>query len=785
METEWRNTTTNWRRLTAMLSRPVRTAETVRAYSAMSRQEKGRIKDIGGFVGGEIRDGRRKAGNIVSRSIITLDIDFGGTDTPDIVAGALDGLAWCLYSTHSHTPEHPRYRVVLPLDRPVTAEEYVPIARRVAERMGIGLFDPTTYEPHRLMYWPSCSSDGEFVFRRGVGKPVSAGEVLGTFADWRNAAEWPCGPMERPETSRGRKQEDPTEKRGTVGVFCRAYTITEAIDTFIPGVYTPTSHPDRYTYSGGTSAGGAVVYEDKWLYSHHGTDPASGRLCNAFDLVRIHRFGNWDEICPPDTPANRLPSFIAMEAFAEAEPKVQALIAREKAAELTEDFGGIDTDGDGGKWTEQLQYSRGRAHDLLPSPHNFRLILENDPELRGMTGRDLFRSRDAVLRNLPWRKAEASPWWGNTDDSGLSDFVSRKYRLSGREALAGALDLVTSMHSFHPVRDWLSGLVWDGRPRLDTMLCTYLGAEDTPLVRAMTRKHFTAAVARVMTPGCKYDHVLTLIGPEGIGKSTQIRTMGRDWYDDSVTSIDGKEGMDQLRGKWLIEMGELTNYKKSTSEAYKAFLSKQEDVYRPAYARKAEVYPRQCVFFATTNETAFLKGDTGNRRFWTVDCGLKPPEMSVWDDLPRESEQIWAEALTRFRQGEPLYLSSELEAEARRGQEEHNEVYADERTGRIQDFISQPIPEDWNSYSLQQRLDYWKTGQELWRSADARLVPRKTVCAVELLAECFGERLDDRTRYRTKEINQILKSLSNCKYEGQKRVPIYGVQRIWSCNNRA
>ena len=750
---------------------------------SMSRQEKGRIKDVGGFVGGKVKDGRRKAGNIESRSLVTLDIDFGTADTPDTVRKALDGYAWCLYSTHSHTPEHPRYRIVVPLDGPASAEEYVPIARRIAERIGLGLFDPTSYEPHRLMYWPSCPSDGTFVFKSGKGAPLPVRKILQTYADWRNVAEWPVADSERPHAASGRKQEEPTAKAGVIGTFCRAYTVSEALEAFLPETYIPTDSPDRYTYAGGSTAGGAVVYEDKWLYSHHGTDPASGRLCNAFDLVRIHRFGDRDKGIAPDTPVNRLPSFTAMTAFAEDDPKIHALTAKEKAEELTEEFGGIGTGDDGGAWTERLQYARSRSHDLLPSPHNFRLILENDPDLKGMTGRDMFHGRDAVLRDLPWRKASASQWWGNTDDSGLIDFMSRKYRLSGKDALMGALDLVSSSRQFHPVRDWLESLAWDGKPRLDTLLHDYLGAEDTPLSRAMTRKHFTAAVARVMSPGCKYDHVLTLIGLEGIGKSTLIRVMGHGWYDDSLTSIEGKEGMDQLRGKWLLEMGELTNYKKSTSEAYKAFLSKQEDSYRPAYARKTEVYPRQCVFFATTNETAFLKGNTGNRRFWTIDCGIHRPELSVWDDLPDEADQVWAEAVERFRQKEPLFLPKDLEAEARAGQEEHNEVSADERTGRIMEFISQPLPEDWDSFTLQQRLDYWKSGQDMRLYGNGGFRPRKTVCAVELLAECFGEKLDERTRYRTKEINQILKRLSICKENGIKRMPIYGVQRIYSCNN--
>ena len=376
-------------------------------------------------------------------------------------------------------------------------------------------------------------------------------------------------------------------------------------------------------------------------------------------------------------------------------------------------------------------------------------------------------------------RSEADPFWNNSDDNGLIDYVSRVYQLTGKQALLDANDLAMSQCAFHPVREWLDTLEWDGVERLDTMLIDYLGAEDNALTRAMTRKHFTAAVARVMRPGCKYDYILTLIGPQGIGKSTLVKIMGGDWFDDSLTSIEGKEGMEQIRGKWLIEFGELTNYKKSTSEAYKAFISKQEDSYRPAYGRKVEVYPRQCVFFATTNEPAFLKGDTGNRRFWTVETDVDLPKKDVWDDLDNERDQLWAEAVYRFRQGEKLYLPRELEKVAQRRQDDHNEVAADERTGIIEAFIRREIPENWDDLSVTQRRGYFQNGNSQDIITLVPLQRRKTITAVEVLAECFGQPIDERTRYRTKEINQILRGFGWLREIGRKRDTVYGQQRTF------
>ena len=778
-ETKWKTRSLRWDELVQRLTTVKRTGETVEAYKAMTREQRGAVKDIGGFVGGTLKGDRRKASEVLTRSLITLDIDYGTPAVPDIVADMLCGTAWCLYSTHSHTPQTPRYRLVIPLSREVSADEYTPIALRIADDIGITLFDQSTYEPSRLMYWPSASKDGEFIGLAGDGEPADADAILDSFNDWRNVAEWPVDPRGTQPTAKGVKQEDPRLKTGIIGAFCRSYSITEAMDTFLPDVYEPTTHPDRWTFAGGSTYGGVVIYEDTWAYSHHGTDPCGGKLCNAFDLVRLHLYGGLDEKTDPETtPVNKLPSFVEMERMARGDKKVTGLRAKERMKELNEDFAQIpdhvDTD-----WMQDLQMDEKRKH-FLPSPYNFGLIVRNDPNLRDKVRRDAFRGRDCVCDDLPWRKAtDADPFWNNSDDNGLIDYVSKVYQLTGKQALLDANDLAMSQSTFHPVREWLESLEWDGIERLDTMLCDYLGAEDNPLTRAMTRKHFTAAVARVMRPGCKYDYILTLIGPQGIGKSTLVKIMGGDWFDDSLTSIEGKEGMEQIRGKWLIEFGELTNYKKSTSEAYKAFISKQEDSYRPAYGRKVEVYPRQCVFFATTNEPAFLKGDTGNRRFWTVECDRADILKDVWDELPEEREQLWAEALHYYRQGERLYLPHELEKAAQQRQDDHNEVAADERIGVIEAFIRRPIPENWEDMTAKQRRDYFTFGTAGEITALMETMPRKTITAVEVLAECFGQTIDERTRYRTKEINQILRGFHWLRPIGLKYDRVYGRQRTF------
>ena len=785
LETSWKERRVSWAWLRDRLGRVLRTRETAARYAQMGKAAKGAAKDHGGFVGGALQGGTRKSSTVLSRSLLTLDIDYARPDTLGVISDTLAGTAWCVYSTHSSTAQAPRYRLVVPLSRDVTPEEYVAVGRRVAGDVGIDIFDDSTYEPARLMYWPSAPSDGPFVFRYAEGDPLDVTAELERYTDWRDTSEWPVSArVQRLAGPSGRKMEDPALKGGLIGAFCRAYTLSDAIDAFLPDVYVPAGN-GRYTYTGGSTAGGLVVYDDKWAFSHHGTDPAGGREVNAFDLVRLHRYGALDGKADPDTPVNRLPSFKAMSDFVSQDPKVKGLTAREKVRELAGDFGALldEEDEDDKDWTAKLQMDRKRQN-ILPSPYNFELICRHDPRLAGSTRRDLFVGRDRLLKDLPWMPVtQEHRNWGDVDDKGLVNYISEVYSLQGKQAICDAHDLVMSQSSFHPVRDYLDGLRWDGTPRLDTLLCDYLGAPDDELTRTMTRKHFVAAVARVMSPGCKYDYVLTLIGSEGLGKSALIRTMagGDAWFSDSIVSIEGKEAMEQLRGKWLIEMGELTNYKKSTSEAYKAFLSKQEDSYRPAYAHKTEVFPRQCVFFATTNERSFLKGDTGNRRFWVVECGEDLAVKSWAVDLPRERDQIWAEAVERWKEGEKLFLVGEMQLAATRRQEEHNEVATDERVGLIEAFLREELPMNWDKLTRDQRQEWFRHNASV--DPNEPRVRRETVCAVEVLVECLGQKTDEKTRYRTKEINQILRRMPGLEYIGRTRDKVYGLQHRYRIND--
>ena len=196
--------------------------------------------------------------------------------------GLIYSCAAVLYSTHKHEPDAPRYRLIIPLDRPVMSDEYQAIARKIAGLLGIENFDPTTFQPERLMYWPSTSKDGEYMFQEQDGKFLCADTVLNSYRDWRDSSEWPVSAKVDKIIQRGMaKQGDPLEKNGIVGAFCRSYTISEVIDEYLPKIYESCTVDGRFTYKEGSTAAGLVVYDDKYAYSHHGTDPISGKLCNA------------------------------------------------------------------------------------------------------------------------------------------------------------------------------------------------------------------------------------------------------------------------------------------------------------------------------------------------------------------------------------------------------------------------------------------------------------------------------------------------------------------------
>ena len=771
---KWRNRHWQWSELLQRCSETQRTSETAAEYAKMSREEQSNVKDVGGFVGGYLSGGVRKNTNVLYRSVATLDIDYGTLNVWEDFQMAF-GFAAMIYSTHKHSEKTPRYRLVFPLSRQVSPAEYEPLCRKIAAEIGIDLFDDTTYELPRLFYWPSTSKDAEYVFEYQDGPACNVDQILAQYVDYRDVSAWPVSSREGDVIAHEiTKAGDPTEKPGLIGAFCRAYSIEDVIERFLSDYYEPTGADGRYTYKLGSVAGGLVCYEGKFAFSHHETDPASRQLCNAFDLCRIHLYGAKDEGSRA-LDITRKPSYLAMTDFARQDRNVKLILSRDKQQAAADDFAGVELPEDySDEWKADLEYSK--SGKLQCTIGNIILILENDPALRGHIVHDLFAGYDGVVGGLPWNKNATQ--WTDTDDANLRVWLEKNYDITGKEKIADALTAVLTRHSYHPIRDYLNGLTWDGTPRLERLIIDYIGAEDTELNRVMTRKHFTAAVTRVFKPGCKYDYCLVMTGPEGAGKSTLLNKMGGQWFNDSITTTEGKEGMDQLRRAWIIEMGELASIKRSDVESIKAYLSKRVDIYRAAYARRTAEHPRQCIFCGTTNEALFLKGDNGNRRFWIIAVDPTLRKYIAWQDaIDRDRDQLWAEAVHYYKQGEKLYLDDRLEAQAKQRQAEYNDDHDDPLADMLLNFLDAKLPADWETYDLSRRRAWWRDPDPL--NADGTET-RTRVSAVEFICERMGRDMADKEfKYLARKISNLIKALPNWeKVSTTKHCQnLYGIQR--------
>ena len=781
----WKSDKMTWSALVSKLAEPTVTNETAAEYAKMSKADQGQKKDVGGFVGGYIPgngrrirgagNGRRIRGAVKERYLITLDADNPGEDFIVDLDMELGGMEYVLYSTHSHTADNPRYRVIIPVDRPMTPDEYQAVSRRIADNIGIEFFDPSTHQAERLMYWPSHPKDVEYVYQRGEGNLVSVDQCLSTYRDWRDTSLWPTSEKESQiRLDAAKKQGNPLEKKGLLGAFCRCYSITEALEKFLPGVYEPTQVEGRYTYTEGSSVGGLVIYDnDTFAYSNHATDPISGKLVNAFDLVRIHLFGVKDIGEDPATVVTKLPSYKAMIDFVNEDGAAPILLDKERMAEM--DFEDITDDDEG----LSAKLKRDRKGNPESDVFNCLAVLKHDPTLKGKIRLDEFAHRLVVTDDLPWRGKDETPYWTDTDDACLRNYFATKYLIKGKGIIDDALQEVTQDNKFHPVRQYLTGLTWDGECRVDTLFIDYIGAEDTDYIRAVTRKWMCGAIARVMEPGVKFDTAIVLYGAQGLGKSLILERLGRKWFNNSLVDIKTKDALEQIQGSWINELAELAPTYKNDNEIVKAFISRTSDRFRSPYGRRTEEYPRQCVFAGSTNNLMFLKDRTGNRRFWPITGDKDRKIKNAWDLSKDEIDQLWAEAFTYWAEGEPLVLEGELEEEALRIQLSHTE--GGELVGLIEEYLEMELSEDWESKDIHDRREYIRNyGDDDYCGS----VQRERVCALEIWCEVMEGDRKNLQNAKAREIIDILQSIKGwspySKSVGKMRFgKLYGVQRAF------
>ena len=766
----WEQKEVTWDELVKRLTKTTRTKESFDDYMKMSKDDQGQIKaSKGGFVGGALIDGLRRRNHVACHSLITLDLD-------ECPPGILDDLELLcpyqtiVYSTHKHSEKFPRLRLVMPLSKEVSEEEYEPLARKVASKCGVNMtcFDRTTYEATRLMYFPTTSKDGQFIGLVIPGKIVDVDEELSSYKDWHNVDEWPRSEKEtsirRSEVS---KIGDPRNKNNIIGQFCSVFTIDDVIEKFLSDVYEPGTIPDRYTFIGGSTSNGARVYQNgTFLFSDHQTDPVHGQGCaNAFDLVRIHKFGHLDVDLPEGTKAGDYPSYRACKKWAESLPELNDIVneARNKriAEKARKDFSDF-VEGDD-SWMEALQ-RHPENHKILETYDNYFIILNNDPRLKGLVGINQFSTYPEVLHKAPWKRADDSnKAWTDNDDAQLFGYINKYYGLKNNLFLSKAMEGWMSENAFDPVKEFIESEKWDGLSRVESYFIDYLGADDNLYVRTVTRKMFVAAVSRIYQPGCKFDYLVTLVGKQGIGKSLACRNLAGEngqYFSDSISgaaNLNAKEVYESLRGQWIVEWGELAALKKGEREQVKLFLSKQTDTYRGAYLRRTTAYPRRCIFIGTTNDDTFLNDATGARRFLIVDChghGKK----NAWDITEAEVRQLWAEAKVMYDKGENIMDLSDVARMALEQQEAHTEenIYI----GQLEDFLETPIPADWQKKSIGERQQFYRSTHDFVISEGGEgMVKRDIACAQEFWVEYLGNPRGTSDNIKSRIINDAFNRL--------------------------
>lgn len=693
--------------------------------------------------------------SIVRRGALTLDIDHPGVGFSDIVDQTLLWAA-VLHTTYSSTPEHPRYRLIIPLDRTVAPDEYYAAAGAVMQALGEENFDPGSVQAERYMFKPASADPEDFWFTVIPGNPAPVDKLLASFKQDLSSI-----PVPKPSKAK----RDPFAIEGTVGAFNRAY---EDFDHLIQVYELPyeESGLDRWKLAGASAAAGMGKVTDGLVFSHHANDPAYGQTCTAFDLVRLHLYGDLDEDLEPGIPVNRRPSYKEMLERATRDSNVvRELVGSDFDEELDSTEESIKKK----NWRLdfKLEARTGKPEDDI---RNWDLISNNDPVFDALYYNELSLSIE-VDEDLPWRKLRpGQETFSNGDRSSLALYIERQYHIRpGRGYLDDLINDRAYRRRVNPVRDYLESLSWDGTKRVETCLP---GVVATAYTKLVARKCMTAAVARMMEPGIKWDHMLVIYGLEGLGKSHWIDKMAKG-YSSKLGRIGDKDTLITMQRSWIMTSDEGHTMKKADFDAQKEFITGTADIFRMPYEREAQVHKRHCVIWGTTNDDVFLKRQEGNRRFLVVRSEGKVDFNLLTDEY---IDQVWAEAMHYYREGEQLWLEEDEDTLARTEREEFTEE--DALHGIIQHYVDTLVPEHWDSMSPENRQGWLMNSDDELTQVGTHRIDR--VCSLQIWIEAMGRRKGDHKRMDLLEISTALKQLKGWKLlPGTHRCGPYGPQKVF------
>lgn len=708
-------------------------------------------KDCGGYVAGRLRGTSRRKGQVAHRSAVTLDADNASEFLPIDVAGL--GLTALIHSTFSHTPAHPRYRIIIPIQgRGLTEEEYPRVARGLIQRLGEPQFDPGSLQPERLMFWPATSDPDSYEYEVFAGQVATAEGLLREYGG--------LGP--EPDHVPGPKR-DPYTLPGVPGAFNRLYDMARAVEEF--NLPYDQVEENRWHYTPAESEGGVLVYPDGRVYSNHASDPAYGMALSVFDLVAIHLYAAEDAgVRPGCAPADRPSIQHALRDFATRREIVDELIR----ADFTGEDGSVEIP----EWRLDfhLHPKTGRPLDDI---NNWDLLRGHDSVIRGLA-RNVMTQSVVTTRDLPWRTITPGKDDAITtaDRAEISAHIQREYGMPrpAMEVLNGVIEAEGQLRQFHPVENYLNGLEWDGVPRLENCLP---GVEVNEYTSMVARVCLVQAVARVFEPGIKADNSLILVGGQGLGKTWWVDTMSRGWTC-TLGNLHSKDTILAMSRSWIVTADEGFAMRKADSDDLKQFITKTHDNIRLPYDRQDTSIPRRCVIWGTTNDQVFLRSQEGNRRFLIVNV-----ERKVDFDLYTDEyvDQIWAEAVHMYRAGALTYLTDEEEEMASEVRASATEE--DSLPGLIQAYLDTLVPEDWDQMPPEAR-SAWLMDQEQGIVQGTHQITQ--VCSLEIWDVALGNRRGDHTRADILQITSALKSLPGWTGPGTRpvRTRFYGSQRVFT-----
>lgn len=851
-----KNLTTTWGEFIILMSSAKRVDVTFNEYEKLNQDDRAVLKNANGFwFAAHGSDGKRRLPNLQPRDIMTLDVDKADRALPDLLEFGTTGISHWEFISHptmSSSTRKPRLRIIAPMSKIVPVEDFPAASRIFAWYLDPALrqTDVVSFRPAQMMFMPAVTKDAPYELFHNKGDfldPYAMMEAWGLQLHgdkdaWRDWSKLPRAEEEDELRKAQKKAEVPTEKRGIVGAFCRAYDVESAMAEFIPDVYAPgetyTGSKPRYTFTAGSGSNGVVVEDGGlFIYSNHGTDPCGDRLCNAFDMVRLHLYGDLDDAETDKDKPGSSPSFKAMQKLAmddkavmaelmadridlaeqfddadveveeagadepedeatravqaeiKADPTIAALIGDTLPADVLELIDGSPKPPK--DWLTSLEVTEdGQIKATLP---NVATIIQNDARTFGAIAYNEFTaqivarkdilSRSPIIPPVRVRDKIGGDLWTDINDVTIRAILESPagkkkpgygFKVSDRD-LQGGVMLASMMNKYHPIREFLNKLTWDGTPRLDSLLVRYLGCPDTKYHRDIIRISLIAAVTRIFEPGHKFDYAIIFEGFQGLGKSTFIRSlaMGR-WFSELHGDMSESQKMvEQMMGYWILEIPELAGIYRSEIVDAKAFISRTTDVVRLAYARRPMDYQRQCIFMGSTNDEKYLKDPTGNRRFWPAKVTVSTIDIRA---LIHEMPQVWAEALEGYKAMRkaqpagtlPLFLTDrDASREALVKQDWARQESSEEvRAGTYEAWLDQEVP---LSTIDPDRMEFDKD----------TMVVRSRVCGALIYRE-FEERKGNPSPADVQHIGKALRLLEGwvpATGTGRVRHPVYGQQR--------